>query len=107
MGSFLDIATWACLIVGSTFALIGAIGIIRFPDVYTRIHAASLIETMGAGLILLGLALQAGLTLISVKLALIFLFLFFTNPTTTHALARALIHAGVKPYQKNQKSDAT
>lgn len=98
MDAVLDIATWVCLVGGAIFALIGAIGIIRFPDVYSRMHAASLIETMGAGLILLGLAIQAGLSLISVKLALIFIFLFFTNPTTTHALARALIYAGIKPY---------
>jgi len=94
----LDILSWACLVGGSVFALIGMIGVIRFPDAYTRMHAASLVETLGVGLILLGLVFQAGFTLISVKLGLIFLFLFFTNPTTTHALARALIHAGIKPY---------
>lgn len=98
MDAALDIASWVCLVGGSLFALIGALGVIRFPDVYTRIHAASLIETLGAGLILLGLIFQAGLTLISVKLVLVFIFMFFTNPTTTHALARAVIHAGIKPY---------
>ncbi len=98
MDTLLDGASWACLIGGSVFSLIGLIGVIRFPDVYTRMHAASLVETLGVGLILLGLVFQAGLSLISVKLALIFIFLFFTNPTTTHALARALNHAGIKPY---------
>lgn len=100
MEAALDIASWICLVGGSVFSLIGMIGVLRFPDVYSRMHAASLIETLGVGLILLGLVLQAGLSLISVKLALIFIFLFFTNPTTTHALARALIHAGIKPYMK-------
>lgn len=106
MDTLLDVATWVCLIGGSIFALIGVIGILRFPDVYSRIHAASLIETLGAGLILFGLMLQAGLSLISVKLALIFIFLFFTNPTATHALARSLIYAGIKPYVVTEKDDS-
>jgi len=96
-----DYLSWFALITGSVFSLIGAIGVIRMPDVYTRIHAASLIETMGVGMILLGLGFQAGLSLISVKLFLIFAFLFFTNPTTTHALTRAIYHAGVVPLTKN------
>lgn len=94
--------SWFCMIVGSVFSLIGAIGLIRMPDVYTRIHAASLIETMGVGMILLGLGIQSGLNLVTVKLFLIFAFLFFTNPTTTHALMRALYHAGVIPLTRNE-----
>ncbi len=97
MEAALDYLSWAAIVIGSVFALIGALGMLRLPDVFTRIHAASLIETMGAGMIILGLMFQAGLTLIGVKLVLILLFLFFTNPTTTHALVRALHHAGVKP----------
>lgn len=93
----LDILSWVAIVTGSVFCVIGAVGVIRMPDVYTRMHAASLIETMGAGMILLGLGFQAGLTLVSLKLFIIFAFLFFTNPTTTHALARALYHAGVVP----------
>ena len=106
MEAVVDIATWACLLIGAAFSLIGSIGLLRFPDVFTRMHAASLIETMGAGLILLGLGLQAGLSLISAKLALIFIFLFFTNPTTTHALSRAIVHSGIKPYVKHKEGDA-
>ena len=104
MDYILFAASWGCLVVGSTFALIGVIGILRFPDVYSRMHAASLVETLGAGLILLGLVFQAGISLISMKLALIFIFLIFTNPTSTHALARALRFAGISPYTY-QKSD--
>lgn len=89
--------SWIVLGLGTLFCLIGAIGTVRMPDVYTRMHAASLIETMGAGSILLGLGLQSGFGLVSVKLFIIFAFLMFTNPTTTHALARALHHAGVMP----------
>jgi len=85
----LDIASWFLLIGGSALIIIGAIGIIRLPDVFCRMHAAGIIETAGAGLILAGLILQAGFTLVTVKLVLIGAFLFFTSPTTTHALAGA------------------
>lgn len=97
-----DYLSWFCLITGSVFSLIGAVGMLRMPDVFTRIHAASLIETMGVGMILLGLGIQSGFTLIAVKLFMIFAFLFFTNPTTTHALTRALYHAGVIPLSRNE-----
>jgi multicomponent Na+:H+ antiporter subunit G len=93
----LDIASWACLVGGSIFALIGAIGIVRLPDVYSRMHGAGMIDTLGAALILLGLMLQSGHWLVTVKLILIGVFLFFTSPTTTFALARAGLNAGVKP----------
>lgn len=97
MALALDIASWACLVAGSVFALIGAIGIVRLPDVYSRMHGAGMIDTLGAALILLGLMLQSGHWLVTVKLLLIGVFLFFTSPTTTFALARAALNAGVKP----------
>ena len=92
-----DIFSWFCLVTGSLFALIGATGIIRLPDVFARMHGAGIVDTLGAGLILAGLMVQAGFTLVTVKLALIFVFLMFTSPTTTHALARAALNGGVKP----------
>ncbi len=97
MALALDIASWACLVTGSLFALIGAIGIVRLPDVYSRMHGAGMIDTLGAALILLGLMLQSEHWLVTVKLILIGVFLFFTSPTTTFALARAALNAGVKP----------
>lgn len=93
----LDILSWILLIGGSIFSLIGAIGVIRLPDVFARMHGASLIDTMGVILILLGLAIQAGWTMVTVKLVLIAAFIFFTSPTTTHALAQAALWAGLKP----------
>ncbi len=89
MNIVIDIASWALFISGSVLIIIGAIGIIRLPDVFCRMHAAGIIDTSGAGLIIAGLILQAGFTLVAVKLVLIGAFLFFTNPTTTHALAGA------------------
>jgi multicomponent Na+:H+ antiporter subunit G len=93
----LDALSWFCLVVGGVFAVIGAVGMLRMPDLYTRMHAASLIETLGGGLILLGLALQAGFTLILAKLLIIGLLIFFTAPAGAHALARAALARGLQP----------
>jgi multicomponent Na+:H+ antiporter subunit G len=93
----LDGLSWLCLVLGGLTALIGAIGILRLPDVFCRMHAAGMIDTTGAGLVLLGLALQAPSWLVAVKLALIFIFILVTSPTSTHALARAALDGGVVP----------
>ena len=92
-----DLISWVLLLAGSVFALIGAVGIIRLPDVFARMHGAGIIDTLGAGLILAGLMVQAGLTMVTVKLILIIAFLFFTSPAATHALARAALTAGAEP----------
>ena len=100
MDMAIEIISWACLLIGGLFLIIGAFGMIRFPDVFCRLHAASVSESMGAWLILLGLMLQAGMSLVLVKLILILLFLIVTSPTAAHALAKAAIRAGLKPIQK-------
>ncbi len=92
-----DMASWLCLLAGGVFCIIGGIGLLRMPDFYTRMHAASVIDTLGAGLILLGLILQAGFTLVAVKLLMIGLLLSFTGPVAAHALARAAMLRGIKP----------
>ncbi len=97
MSEWRDALSWIFLVAGSLFCVVGAVGLIRMPDFYTRMHAASVIETLGAGLILLGLVLQAGLTLVAVKLLLIGVLIFFASPTATHALARAAMVRGLKP----------
>lgn len=93
----IDVASWICLGVGGLACVVGALGLLRMPDLFTRMHAASLVDTVGAGFVLLGLALQAGLTLVTVKLAMIAVLIFFTSPTATHALARAALYRGAKP----------
>ncbi len=93
----IDVVTGVCLLAGSFFVLVGAIGLVRMPDVFTRMHAASVMETAGAGLICVGLMVQAGPTLVSAKLVFIMALLFFTGPVITHALAQAAMHAGIKP----------
>lgn len=95
--SILNGLSWFFLIVGGIFSIIGAIGVLRLPDMFSRMHGAGMIDTMGAGMILIGLMFQAGLTIVSIKLFLIIAFLFFTSPTTTHALARAALNAGIIP----------
>ena len=100
-------ASWACLVAGGVFCVTGALGLVRMPDFYTRMHAASVIETLGAGLILLGLLLQAGLTLIAVKLLMIGLLIFFTSPTATHALAKAAYARGVVHLAQEEGSSSS
>lgn len=97
MSVVVDVASWICLIAGGFFCVVGAVGLIRMPDCYTRMHAASVTDTLGAALILLGLLLQAGLTLVGAKLVILFLLLFFTSPTATHALAKAAMARGITP----------
>jgi len=97
MSALIFFVSWICLAAGGLFCVTGALGLVRMPDFYTRMHAASVTETLGAGLILLGLLLQAGLTLIAVKLLMIGLLIFFTSPTATHALAKAAYARGLKP----------
>ncbi|WP_422023909.1 monovalent cation/H(+) antiporter subunit G [Pyruvatibacter mobilis] len=93
----LDIASGLLLAAGCFFVLIGAIGVLRLPDFYTRMHAAGVTDTLGAELILLAMILQAGFSLVTVKLIAILFFLFFTSPTSTHAVANAAWTAGLRP----------
>ena len=97
MAIALDILSWALIVAGGAFCLIGGLGMLRLPDVYARMHAAGIIDTAGAGLISLGLMVQAGFTLVTVKLLLIVLFILYTSPVSTHALAQSALSTGVKP----------
>ena len=83
--------------IGVISLLIGSLGLIKLPDVYCRIHAVGMIDTAGAGLIILGMIIHQGFSLVSFKLALIGVFLFFTSPIATHAVAQVAHKMGVKP----------
>jgi multicomponent Na+:H+ antiporter subunit G len=102
----IDTLSWICLLAGGALGIVGGIGIHRFPDFYSRLHAAGITDTLCATLILLGLGLQAGLSLAAFKLALIFVFLFFTSPTASHALANAALHSGLQPRLGSDKPEA-
>lgn len=92
-----DIASIALMAVGIIFVIAGAIGVVRLPDFYTRMHAAGVTDTLGAELIVLSLILQAGFTLLAAKLLLVGFILFLTSPTATHAVANAAHRAGLNP----------
>ncbi|NQY96991.1 MAG: monovalent cation/H(+) antiporter subunit G [Henriciella sp.] len=87
----------ALVLVGAVLAVIGTVGVLRFPDFYTRLHAASVTDTAAATLAIVGMALLAPSLAIVVKLAVVWLFLFLTGPTSSHALANAAHTAGLQP----------
>jgi multicomponent Na+:H+ antiporter subunit G len=98
IGQLMDGLSWLLLLAGAAFVIIGAFGMLRLPDFYSRLHPAGLTDTMGAGLILLGLLLQAEVAIVAVKLLIIAGFLLFTSPTSGHATARAALAAGLRPW---------
>ena len=93
----LDVASWVLILIGSAFILIGGIGFVRMPDVYTRLHPASLIDTVGVGLIVCGCLLQTTSILVALKLLFLLVIFFFTGPVAAHAIAQAALAAGVRP----------
>lgn len=92
-----DWVSWTFIVIGAFFAVVGAFGIVRLPDIFSRMHGAGMVDTMGIMMMLTGLMFQADDWIVVVKLGLILLFIFFTSPTITFALARAAIYGGVNP----------
>jgi len=99
MALLVDIASWILLSLGGALIFIGGLGALRMPNLYTRMHAASLTDTLGAMLVIAGIILQAGASLATIKLAAILLFLLLTSPAASNALASAALLAGVRPDQ--------
>ena len=97
LGLVIEGLSWALIVSGSIFSIIGAVGTIRFPDFWSRLHAASITDSAGMILLVAGMCLQAGPTLITVKLLIIGVFLFITGPTSTHAIANAALVTGLRP----------
>lgn len=97
MDTAINVASWILMTLGGIFVFIGGIGALRMPNFYTRIHAASLTDTMAAVLIIGGVMLQAGWTLATIKLGAILMFLLLTSPTSSNALASAAILSGMQP----------
>jgi len=93
----IDILSGALLLGGSFFCVAGALGLCRLPDFYTRLHGAGVIDTLGTALILGGLMLQAGFSLVTAKLVIILFFIYITSPTATHAIAQAAHSRGLEP----------
>ncbi len=97
METVVHVLSGILIVGGSVFVLIGAYGLVRLPDVFTRIHAVSVSDTLGAWMLLSGMMLQAGFSFVTLKLVFIFCILVMTGPVATHALAQAAFHEGVKP----------
>jgi len=92
-----EILSWACILGGSFFTIVGAVGTVRFPDFWSRLHAVSVSDSGGMLLLVLGMGLQAWVSLVTVKLIIIGIFLFITGPTATHAVANAALVTGLRP----------
>lgn len=107
MALLADIASWILLLTGGALVVIGSLGLVRFPDFFTRMHSASITDTLGAGLIMVGLLLQAPDGSVAIRLLLIIVFLLFTTPTATHALAKAAVHSGLRPLTRNGSGPLT
>ncbi|HOB17193.1 MAG TPA: monovalent cation/H(+) antiporter subunit G [Candidatus Methanoculleus thermohydrogenotrophicum] len=89
-----------CIIIGLFFMVVAAIGLVRFPDFYSRAHACGKCDTLGEGMMLLGFILYEGASLVSVKLLLLIIFIFVTSPTALHAIMHFAYTSGVKPWKK-------
>lgn len=100
-----ELLSWICIVFGGLLGITGGIGMHRFPDVFSRLHAVGTTDTLCAALFLTGLALQAGLTLASFKLLLVFVFLLFTSPAASHALVNAASLGGLKPVLDSEHPD--
>ena len=92
----LDIASWICLVAGAIFCIIGGVGLLRLPDLYTRTHATSITDTLGAGLVLIGLLFQAQTGAVAVRLVLVLILILCTSPIAGHALVKAAASRGQK-----------
>lgn len=99
----LDWLSWVLLGLGGFFVVVGGIGVLRMPDLYTRMHAVSVTETLGTILVLLGLMIMAGWSLATFKLFAILLFLLFTAPVSSYALANTALLGGTKPLLDGEK----
>jgi multicomponent Na+:H+ antiporter subunit G len=107
MALAVDILSWALILLGSFFVVAGALGLVRMPNLFTRMHAVSVIDTTGVGFLVLGMMLQAGLGLVTLKLLFILVLFFFAGPVVTHALAQAALHEKIDPEAAKRHRDAT
>jgi len=91
------------IFLGLVFIFFGTLGIIRFPDIYTRLQTSSKCDTAGAVALLVGLMVREGLNSFSLRILIILIFLLLTNPVATHAIARSAAIRGIKPWRKKKK----
>jgi len=106
MDIVIQFASVLCLFLGSFLCIAGGVGVMRFPDFYTRMHAVGVSDTLAAAFILIGLLLQDPDAIVAIKLILILLMTLFINPTASHALAKAAMQNGLAPLGKNLASSS-
>ena len=104
MEQVIDILSGLCIAAGIVALITGSLGLVRLPDLFSRTHAVGMMDTAGVGFIILGLIIHEGFTLVSVKLALVGIFLFFTSPIATHAVAQVAYRAGLKPVLEEDRT---
>jgi multicomponent Na+:H+ antiporter subunit G len=107
MDVLLEILVWILLLTGSLFAIVGGIGLVRLPDLFSRMHGSGITDTLGAGSILLALMLHSGATLVTFKLGAVLFFLLLTSPTATHALARSALAEGIRPWTDDREDPSS
>lgn len=103
MDIFVNFVSWFLLVGGALFCVVGSIGLLRMPDAFTRLHAASIIDTLGFLMVMSGLIIQTGLTLTTLRLLIVVFLIIFTSPVAGHALANAMKHKNVKPVLHEDK----
>jgi len=105
MSVVMDVVSWVLLVAGGFFVVVGGVGLLRMPDLFTRMHAGCIADTMGTGLILVGLLFQSDDWVVMAKLLLILYFIIFANPTATHAVARSALDNDIRPLLPEEKAD--
>jgi len=88
------------LLVGGVLCITGGVGLLRLPDFFTRVHAGGITDTLSTPLLLVGLMLHMELSLDTIKVLMILVFVLITNPTATHSMAKAALHGGLRPLGK-------
>lgn len=96
-----DIFGLALILTGLAFMALGSIGIVRLPDLFSRAHAAGKVDTVGIATVLFGVAVLEGFSLSGGKVLIAALFVMLTNPVAAHALSRAALFQGHKPWRRN------
>lgn len=102
LDTVLTVISWTMIAAGSFFYVVGAIGIVRMPDIYARMHAAGISDTVGAGLLIGGMMIDAGFSLVAAKLLILLAIIIFTSPVATHALAQAALQSDCVPILANK-----
>lgn len=100
-----DYLAAALLLTGFFFMIVSAIGVVRLPDFFSRLHASSIGETLGIVLVGIGFAIYEGFTLTSAKLLLIVIAVFLVNPVGTHLIGKAAVRAGYRPWKEEDDAD--